>query len=230
MVDEPTDIVPAADAALSTQQAYNPLAGYTTEPEFDQGDAYVPKLRLAQGLTTEVQDGTARPGDWLLIGHVPVSEMVVVPLAFARKREMRDDVSRDVLCFSTDSVTGQGDPGGACAECPLGQWRPNPAYNEQDPNSRQNLPPACDMYYSYIVYSATHDALAILELRKSATKAARVLNTMTKQAGLGNFAVQVGTRKNSGPKGTFATPEFKALSQEDVAQVLEMAKDAFTTI
>lgn len=227
---EETAVVPSTnDKALQTE-AYSPLDGYTTEPVFEQGEAYIPKLRLAQGLTAEVQSGEARPGQWLLIGHVPVDEMVVVPMAFARKRELRDDASRDILCFSPNGVTGQGDPGGSCEACPLGSWHPNPDYDETDKKSWKRLPPPCDQYYSYIVYSVTHDAMAILELRKSALKPGRILNTMVKQAGLGNFAVIVGTKKNQGVKGTFGTPEFKAVTSAESEEFLRLAQDAFAGV
>lgn len=217
------------DKALATQ-ASSPLAGYTTEPVFEQGEAYIPRFRLAQGLTAEVQNGEAKPGQWLLIGNVPVDEMVIVPVAFARKREMRDAASRDIMCFSVDGIKGQGIGTGDCATCPLGQWQPNPDHDENDPKSWKNMPPSCDQYFSYIVYSVTHDAMAVLELRKSALKPGRILNTMAKQAGLSNFAVVVGSTKNQGTKGTFATPSFKAVNSEEAEQFLALAADAFNSI
>ena len=217
--EKSVESAPGADDESMALQAYNPLGGYTTEPEFEQGDAYVPRLRLAQGLTSEVQDGLAKPGEWLLIGHEPVGEMVIVPVAFATKRELRDDESRDILCFSQDGKIGQGNPGGVCAECPLSQWQKGP--------DGSNIPPACDRYFSYIVFSATHNAMCILELRKSAIKPGRVLNTMVKNAGLGNFAVKLGSKKKQGPQGTYALPDFSPLPAEELEAILETAQQRF---
>ena len=64
---------------------------YQEESVFSADDVYIPRLRIAQGLTKEVQEGTARPGQFLVTGFAPEEESVnLVPVGFTRMREYRD--------------------------------------------------------------------------------------------------------------------------------------------
>jgi hypothetical protein len=156
--------------------AANGLPVYSAEPDLDMSDLYIPKLRLANGLSAEVNAGTAKAGQWVLFGHDAVDTVNVVVLGVAKRRELREKTAEgNLLCTSPDSVNGVGSPGGPCALCPLSQ----PVPPELSGDGKFH-PASCTLIYSYQVFSLTHNAMAILEFKKTATNAARQLNTVLK--------------------------------------------------
>ena len=75
-------------------------------------------LRQSQGTTQEVQNGVARPGEWILSGFEGTDSPVIVPLMFARARELRANNlplndpryvqdNTVILCQSTDGRVGR---------------------------------------------------------------------------------------------------------------------------
>lgn len=170
------------------------LANFSSRIDFDASDIVIPRIRLAQGLTAEVQDGTAKPGQWLLTGYTPLDELTVVPLMFARNRALRDDAG-SVLCRSNDSLNGIGTPGGVCSQCPQNQWVDGP--------KGERIPPACVFSYTYICYVAEHKTMGLVEFRRTSIQAGKTLNTICAQKGIGNFAVRLKNAKQSGKRGSF---------------------------
>lgn len=192
---------PAADDETSLDVIQNDegrtslqLVNFTNAMQFDSSDIVIPRLRLAQGLTAEVQDGTAKPGQWLLTGYDPIDELTVVPLLFSRNRTLRDDAGSS-LCRSSDSITGIGVPGGLCAQCPMNQWT--------DGANGARIPPVCVFSYTYICYVAEYDTLGLVEFRRTSIQAGKTLNTICAQKGIGNFAVKLRNSKQQGKRGTF---------------------------
>lgn len=188
------DMVDGAEEAEQTNSAIQ-LANFSTQLSFDNEDIVIPRLRLAQGLTTEVQDGSAKPGQWLLTGFEPKDELTIVPLMMARNRTLRDDEG-SVLCKSTDGLNGVGAPGGVCAVCPKNKW------TEQE-KGKPNLPPECTFSYAYIVYVKEFETMALVEFRRTSIQAGKTLNTMVAQRNVGNFAVKLKSAKQTGKRGTF---------------------------
>lgn len=177
------------------------------QPVFDRDDVLMPFLRLAQGLSREVQDGIAKPGQWLLQGFDPADGLVVVPVAFARMRELRDEDTRDIECFSQDSLTGVGEPGGECAACPLAKWG--------EGTKGKRIPPSCTFMYAYVVYITEHDTLATLRFQRTSIKAGKMLNTIVAQRGLGKIAVAIGSDNVTGKRGTYSSPTVNAVPADD---------------
>lgn len=211
-----------ATASLAVVEEAVVLAGarqYSATADFSMDEITFPKLRLAQGLTPEVQSAEARPGEWLLAGEKPVASAAVIPLAFARLRQMRDD-NRSLVCQSPDSVHGIGEfgpdseanPTGECAKCPMAAWQANP----RDP--KKNLPPPCTQVYSYVCYSLTHRQVCVLEFSRSSMNAAKLLNTLAQGRGFSNFAITLTTQSQKGPKGTYYIPSitYTKASEEDL--------------
>lgn len=192
---------PTAGGALTIYQEGQPI--------FDRDDVLMPFLRLAQGLSREVQEGIAKPGQWLLQGFDPADGLTVVPLAFARMRELRDEDTRDIECYSQDSLSGAGEPGGECAACPLAKW--------QEPKKKggKNTPPECTFMYAYVVYITEHDTLSTLRFQRTSIKAGKMLNTIVAQRGLGKVAVAIGSDSVQGKRGTYSSPTVNAVPAED---------------
>ena len=195
------------------------LARYSSQPAFDASDLFIPKLRLAQGLTAEVQSGLAKPGDWLVLGADPMKAPTIVPMMMVRRRELRDtDENRVVLCRSSDSITGVGNPGGECATCPMNKWIPS-----KKAGGKNSAPP-CTFIYSYIVYVVDTEELCVLEFYRTSIPTGKMLNTMVLQKGLGKFAVQLRSNGQQGPKGTYYQPAIAPAKIKETVFKSAMAK------
>jgi hypothetical protein len=178
----------------------NALSVYNQAPVLDSNDLFIPRLRLAQGLTAEVQSGEAKPGQWLVLGHEPMAEANIIPVAMTRRRELRDPDTRTTSCRSGDGLTGFGNPGGDCSACSEADW-----IKPRTKNGK-NLPPNCAFFYSYMVYVLEAETLAILEFSRTSITSGKMLNTIIAQRGLGTFAVRLSSVKKEGTKGTFSAP------------------------
>jgi len=170
------------------------ISNFSNHVNFDSEDIVIPRIRLAQGLTAEVQDGTAKPGQWLLTGYNPVDELTVVPLMFARNRTLRGE-DGNVECKSADAITGVGFPGGICAQCQLAKWGDN--------GGGGRMPPTCVFSYVYVCYIIEFETLGLIEFRRTSIQAGKTLNTLSAQRGLGNFAVKLKSNKMTGKRGVF---------------------------
>lgn len=190
----------AKDLATLPATSANPaaaLAGFSDDPDFGVDDTYIPRLRLGQALSREVSDGNARAGQWLLTGHDPVDKVSLVPLAFARKRELRGEEDRQILCSSDDGVTGVGEPGGRCEVCPLSQW--------SGPDSKRVAPP-CNFFYSYVCYAVEFDSVVMINFAKTALSTGKTMNTIVQQNGMRRCIVELGSGKVESKRGTYYKP------------------------
>lgn len=191
------------------------LASFSSAPAMDAEDVFIPRLRLAQGLTSEVQSGEAKPGQWIVTGYPAADELTIVPLMFNRHRELTDDDFK-VLCKSTDAMVGVGVPGGDCSACPMNQW--------MDGTKGKRIPPKCTFAYAYIVYVVETHSIAMVDFKRTSIQAGKTLNTMTIQRGLGNFAAILRSGSKSGTKGAYytATVSPSVVSAETLALAKQM--------
>lgn len=177
------------DNAVSTDA----LSDYSNEMQLDQDDIMIPRLKIAQGQTAEVQSGDARPGNFVVPGEGVFDEVTVIPLKFAKRRELRTE-ERDVLCSSTDAVHGVGEPGGLCKTCPEARWT--------DEGTRR-VPPTCDFEYSYLVYIVEAEIAAVLSIRRTSLPAGRKMNTSLMRHGLGKAAFRLTTNQRKSGRYTW---------------------------
>lgn len=180
-----------------------PATQFSNEVEFEQGETAFPLLRLAQGLTKEVQNGSASPGEWVLTGYDSLDSVTVIPTAIARTRVRRNPRNNaEILCQSPDAVKGIGDPGVDCATCPFADWTEDARGNR--------YPPECAFTWNYLAWSVDHQTLVQLMLRRTQIPVSRVLNTMVQTKGFGNFAVTLSSLPQKNAKGQYhvatATP------------------------
>lgn len=165
-------------------------------PQFEAQDMAMPKIRLMQMQSPAVVERKAMPGQWLADGHDPVDELVFIPQAVAKTRELRDEEGKR-LGLSPDGVNCCLGGGRKCATCPNAQW------DRSDPNAVK--PPKCQEVWRYIVVSATHDQLAEMSFTKTAVPAAGFINLQMKMKGPGRFALQATStqEKGKGPRGGY---------------------------
>ena len=215
----------------SSQAAQDEIEGqgtaldiYQEEAVFSSDDVYIPRLRLAQGLTKEVQEGTARPGQFLVTGFAPEENVNLVPVGFARMREHRDpDDGRILMCFSKDGILGAGDPGGDCNDCPLNKWTENP----EKPG--KNLPPVCKFSYGYLFYSEQHDTIVSFKFKGMAINIGKQLNTIVNHHGLRKVAVQMKSESRTGKAGSYFVPGVSVIPEPEEG-LLESAVNALNGV
>ncbi len=90
----------------------------------------IPRLKLVQKTSVEIDDKVADPGevvnsvtkDILAKATKPV---IIIPIKNNRTRILFRpfDDGGGLMCQSFDGLTGQGNPGGDCSECPMNQWK-----------------------------------------------------------------------------------------------------------
>lgn len=207
-------LVPVDDSSAVTIQGEEVIASprvYGGEELLDSGDVMVPRLRLAQGLTAEVTSGDARPGQWVLTGFKPEEKVEVVVVRLAKLRQLRVGEDRVLQCQSGDAIHGVGIPGGDCGRCPYAQWG-----NEDG----ERKAPACNLIYSYMCYSLTHDTPVLVEFSRTSVQVALQLNQAIKSRRIGSFVATL-TSKNE-QKGTrkYSSPIFNARTITDEEQAL----------
>lgn len=188
----------AAEADVPATTAAAPVV-YSDDPHsiLEADDAYLPRLRLAQGLTPEVQDGVAKPGQWIIVGFDPLDTVTVVPIRVAKVRVRTGDEG-EVLCQAPDGKVGIGDPGGECDKCPLRHWSTLP--------DGSRVPPECDVQFRYVVYVMELGIYAVLVLRRTGMQAAKTINTIILARGLGNVAIRLTSASQKSRRGSYHIP------------------------
>lgn len=204
--------IPDADDSVA------PITIYSSEAKFNPEDITPPVLKLMQGLSPEVQDGSARPGQWSLSGYEPKEALTIVPLSYAKRREYRDPDTNVITCTSYGGEFGQGTPGGTCADCPMNKW------TGEGKNRRG---PQCVFMYSYMVYIAEYDTGAILNFKRTGLAVGRSLNSAVNRLGFGRVVVKISGKIQTGGKGTYYIPQLVPISGEAGNEPLQKAVTYF---
>lgn len=174
---------------------------FDSNPDFEQSEIDIPRLRLIQGISNEVSEGIAKPGQWVLPGHPAMDAVTFIPAGMMRNRELRNK-ERMVQCASSDAMIGKGNPGGACSTCPMAEWVP------RNDGSGKNFPPPCSLIYVYLGYVPEVDELCVVKFQKTQIDAAKWFNSMaTTRGGFGRFGVTLESLKKQGNGATYFVPK-----------------------
>ena len=120
--------------------------------ELDANDMAKPRLAIAQALSPQIDETSAKRIDGLRKGMffsttgVPLGTKVNFIVIFAYKSRIffnPRETGGGIRCQAQDNRVGVGNPGGVCASCPYSQW--------QDGGK---LPPACTFFYNYVGFVA----------------------------------------------------------------------------
>lgn len=168
-----------------------PLPQYDPTRTLTQRDLVMARLKVSQAMSKVNQDDIVRMGNWYhTISQENLGQtVIVVPIDMRMSRSYFVD-GQGVLCRSFDMVQGEGTPGLQCdgteeerytakeseRGCPLRLWKRTEG---------KNIKPPCGISYNYPVLLLDPDDLAegptrraMLSLRGSASKTARMLNTL----------------------------------------------------
>mgnify|MGYP000507136861 CR=1 FL=1 len=161
---------------------------------FDSSDYTLPRVRLLQATSKEVQEGVSKPGMLVnsLTGKVYGETVEFIPFMVQKHRIRFDGLN--LACRSWDCKNGIGDPGGVCEECHFAEW------------GRNQEAPECSLIYTYPSIIVTDDQseetpIAISFMRTS-IPAAKKLNTMLKTDFRGSV-YELFSEKRENQKGKF---------------------------
>ena len=230
-----TALAPAAQTAVVAPQVPSGLSagGMTPGQEVEREDFVFPRLRLLQALSGEVTEGEFSAGQMLnSLTKEPLTapwkkgvdedavSIVIIPFLYAKQRVLFED--KTMLCRSDDGRTGQGDPGGICAKCPLSQWD-------------GRTPPKCTQQYTYLSLVCDEngditDPMPIaVQFAKTSAVQGRKLNTMWEMSGKALWAgrYRVTVKQQSNKKGTFYVFDLRRQGDTPLEQQ-NMAAAAYT--
>lgn len=206
---EGTEIIP------TDEESSAPLSVYSDRPAFLPEDITPPILKLLQALSPEVVEGAAKAGVWALAGFTPASTVTIVPISFARRREYRPEGEQLLACASYDGETGEGTPGGFCHECPMNKWTGE---------GKNRKGPQCVFMYSYMVYIVEFETVALINFKRTGLGVGRSLNSIVARSGMKSVAVQLGSKLQTGGKGSYYIPQLLPMSPADMTAPVEKAR------
>lgn len=178
--------------------------------QFTPEDVQIPRIRLAQALTPEVVDGSAKAGQWILPGGKSTKTLKVTIIGVrktrARVQLSSDGQNRTVLCRAGApagaALIGVGDPGGACEQCPFSQWT-------TDESTGARIPPECNLAYEYWC-QFDDNTNALIVFQKTALQAGKELNTILAQRAGSPVTVSLGSVLNKRGNRSWYTPTVTA--------------------
>lgn len=132
----------------------------------------------------------------LIVGGVAMDSVVLTPIARAQYRGKQQEGSGQdgspitYDCLSEDMVTGVGDPGGACKECPFADWR----------DGSKLCQPAVE--YKFLTEDE-EEVLYTFRRKGYDRNGGKALNRMVRDHGMGKFQIELKTLKDFSSDGKF---------------------------
>jgi len=169
---EATSLVP-----LPTQ-LQPPTEEVVGDENIDIDDMVLPELKLCQSVTEEVQEGIARPGQYVLTTTQEVydSPLQVLLIFHSKGRALFPNDAKGTghleLCLSNDSLTGT--TYGDCESCEHKEW---PTEEQKARNSNLNSP-ACSLQHNFVVLLP--QGPAVVRFGRTSFKAAKKFLTSFK--------------------------------------------------
>lgn len=228
---------------MSAMQRYEePKVGLQFgETAMRPGDFIPPRVKVVQAMSKEAQKAGKEPalaevGDFynVLTGENYGDTLRFIPLTTfmnrvfisrPERRELIEDVLGDTLsegdglkCRSIDMVRGTGDPGLACGECPLAEWR-------------GSEPPICSETYNVAAMTEVGD-LVVIGFSKSAAKVGKKLMSILRMSHQKPWTrvLSATSRMESNARGTFAVPDVRVTGDTPDDTLLRIAQDWITEL
>jgi hypothetical protein len=169
----------------------------------------VPRMKLLQAISKEVQDEIAPIGHWLNSVSLEDygTELYVTPLVPVHMR-MRLEVGSGLKCRAVEDkpnpMQGVGDPGILCAKCEYAKW------------GDDNTPPDCNESYQYFVLLVDEEGELLepmpvaVSFMSTSFKEAKKWNTLMTMTAKGvmpwNLVFKISVEKMQSKKGTYSSP------------------------
>lgn len=182
----------------------------------DAQDITIPRVRLLQATSREVQRGEAKVGTFQnsLTGENYGSKLEFIPFQVFKSRVRFSQ--KTALCISRDAITGIGDPGGDCETCSFSQW------------GSEREAPECSLVYNYLSWLPGRDEeLPIaVSLMRTSIPTARKFNTILRFDRKG-AAYELYPEQKENEKGMFFIfniRRLRGLTPEEMQKVIELRK------
>lgn len=161
----------------------------------DKSDFEIPRIKLLQNTSNEVNDGVGEAGNWIntLSYETYGDALIFTPITLWKSRILFD--GGDVVCRSADAM--ESVDGHLCAEteCPFNamSW------------GADRTPPDCTLQYNYLILPDKESMPSIVTLSKTSFSAGRALNTLlvAARAALWDFKYELRATKRSNKFGTY---------------------------
>lgn len=188
----------------------------TLEHVSDDLKRSMPLLQLCQGSSGVVKQGTARPGEF----YDSATEAVLKPpititpiFIFSNRLRWGENMEDSMpLCRSRDGITGEGDPGGKCAECP-----------ERKIWSDDKMQGTCDEQITMIVWVWEQNAVTFLNMARTKIKPAKRIMKLIQSTKLKCFCskFKLDTKLDRSAQGVeFHNIYLDSFENNDVVQVM----------
>lgn len=178
--------------------------------KIDKEDQMIPRIKIMQGLSPEVQDGIATYGDLVnsLTKEVYGKETIVVPIDWWVARIYWKDRKEGggIMCRAFDGI--QGTVNGACVSCPHKEWTTGE-------NGKQ-IPSACVKIFNVLCSIVKEKPeLIVASFLKTSFKAGKEwINVMNyKNVDLFNYQYKLYTESITNDLGTFNILKYKDLNE-----------------
>lgn len=221
------DALMGSDNESTTEQEFQG-AVWSDTVTIDPTKLSIPFLTLTQSNSKAVVNEQAKMGQWVLDGYPPSDTVVIVPMKYGESRRYSIEQNNQLVtaCYCPTggnhgiALLPEG-PGMECAECPLAQWTPT---DKKGPTGRAvNAAPLCKEAFDFIAFSATHSMPVKISFRSTAVKVGRQIAGIGLVKGLGQFAVELGSKKEQKGNMIFSIPTVMILDQEEAEQYLDTA-------
>jgi len=198
--EEVTGAAPVAQDDGDFDGGFTPRVVYTVDATPDLSKMQVPRLRLAQGLTSEVQDRKAQIGQYVLTNFPAEDEVVLVPLAAQSIRVYQPDPKGRPQCFAPTGTHGIGNPGIVCADCALSKWT-------RDPNDpKRGIKPPCTEGVAMRAYSTTHGSVVDMQFMGRTISKGQFVQQQGLARGMGQFAIKLTSGRVENQRGSWYEP------------------------
>lgn len=205
------------------------------QTHLDAGDLILPRIKVVQKMSQEVDDKRAEEGDLFntLTGEVmdrPLRFMPIVPFkqrVFLLRDERRPRADAELAaahlgevsegsglkCRSYDMHQGIGDPGVLCeTECPLSKW------------TADNAPPLCSETYNVAAMTELGELIVLSFAKSSAKTGKKVFSMIRMKSGVPWATIySMDTRTERNDQGSFAVPEVTVTKDAPSTELLTQA-------
>jgi hypothetical protein len=173
----------------------------------DQADLVLPRIKLLQPLSPEVQEEDSQIEAGHLYNTLTQNDygdsLIFIPVMHFKSRiywRKRDDDSPDrMLCSSPNGLNPNSEAfGKTCPECPMQRWN-NQAEKAED------KAPKCTSYYNFAILVEGETSPIALSFERTKVKIAKKLLSLISIGNLDMFAkkYKIGVTKEKNKKGTW---------------------------
>ncbi len=165
-------------------------------------DRLIPRLKIMQPLSPEVDEGIAKPGDFLnsIAKKVYGKEIQVIPIAWRKSRvywAKRED-GGEILCQARDAVNGT--VYGLCADCDYSKWHDKEA-------------PICTAIINMLMLVNNAELIACSFMKTSYGTGKQLINLFNyKGVDIFNFQYTLYAEQEENAKGKFWVIKYKDLN------------------